>query len=190
MPSRDPSRPLYCWDTSVFISWLADGKDITKNEWIELQLVEAEITSDKAGLITSVISLAEVLGDHSRADKLDRFHRFLEQLSCDAIEVNDVVAREAGRLRQHFRVTGQVKRMPLSDAIYLATAGLYNATHLHTFDQKLLLKINGRVPEHSFGICKPKSTVKEEKKRTTRADKNQIDLLDEEADAQEDEEEQ
>ena len=172
MPNRDPNRPLYCWDAGVFISWLSDGDDLCKNDWMALQLVEAEITSNKADLITSVVSQAEVL--HACEDMLSRFYKFMDHPNCGTMEVGDVLAREAGRIRQHFRARD--RGLPLADALYVATAGLYDATHLHTFDRSHLLRINGQVPEHSFTICKPIPTVKEEKTKKRRPDKNQIEI--------------
>ena len=173
MPSK--GQPLYYWDSSVFISWLLDGADRDKIDWLKLQGVAEEIAGGKVDVITSVITRVEILDKHCRTDKLKKFQAFLERPRSETIEVGNPEAEEAGRIRAHFSAKGT--KLPLSDAIHLATAGLHGATHLHTFDREHLLKLNGTVPEYSLIICKPEPVAKQE---ASPKDKNQLNLLDSE----------
>ena len=151
MPGSKP--PIIYWDSCLFIAWLKDEKR-KPGEMEGLLSVAKEIHEGKKILITSVQTQTEILESKIGAD-YERFKGLLKRSNVMPVHVDGRIADLASKIRDHHLQMGVKIETP--DATHLATAILYQATVLQTFDEDDLIPLSGNVMGHDLLIEKPSS---------------------------------
>ena len=145
------SKPVYCWDTSVFIAWLASETD---KPLADIGAVVEEVDNGKASMVVANIVLSEMLEIDGNPDGVDEFRRFLRRSNVVPIDGTVQIAERAGGIRRALKAAGRhVIRTP--DATIVATAILMQADVLHTFDDALL-KLDGDPVVDGLRIKRPR----------------------------------
>lgn len=122
------SRPLFYWDACVFITALKEENVIPGGLDAVREMMNI-VDSRKAGLITSVITFAEILQSKIEKQKYDEFAKQFQKRNVNAYDVDVEIATLAGQLRSTY--PGKLKT---PDAIHVATAIHYRAFKFFTFD--------------------------------------------------------
>lgn len=114
-------------DTNIFIYYL----DRSSQFYSQSDRFFQKIISNKNKLVTSVITLTEVLSFKAPKENIDRLEQELTLLTnLKIIDVNSIIAIEAARIRREYKY-----RLP--DAIQLATAKYAKAQAFFTNDDRL-----------------------------------------------------
>jgi len=120
-----------------------------------------EIEEHKASLLTSTVTLVEVLDPESISpDARIQFVKLFDRPNVHTIALDLKVAKLAGEIRRYYRKVGRSIGVP--DSIHLASAITMEVGEFHTFD-KGLYPLNGKVMSddavvHSLQICAPYQT--------------------------------
>ncbi len=152
---------LFYWDTCIFYTWLLDEK----RQDGELDAIEYLLAKNKRNdniIITSTLTICEVLQGKIPEDKEKIFQECLKRRSLRTIAVDIKIAEEARRIRDYYHKNKpKANNICTPDAIHLATAIIYNVDEFHTFDLrntkgcKGLLPLNGNVAGHNLTIIRP-----------------------------------
>lgn len=125
---------IYSWDTNVIVAWFKGEEDKPLND---IELVFREIEAKKADLVVSIVTYTEVLAFGEMAQAADNYREFLKRPNVLQVNVDPAVAKKATEIREACKVAGR-KCLKMPDATVAATAVLYKANVLHTFDDTLL----------------------------------------------------
>lgn len=164
MAKSRTDSPIVCWDSCVFISWLDGGTGRTADEMAGLNAIASEIAKENLQLITSTLTKVEVLYVGSGRvpeyatgsdGRLEKFVQILARRNSRAAMVDNPVAEKAAEIRTECRRHGGPK-LTAEDAVQIATAVVYKASVLHTFDEKLL-GLSGDAGGYPLKIEKPQS---------------------------------
>ena len=151
MPKNRQSA--YCWDTSVILAWLCEDETYPLND-IDLVVREIERSSKSASsLLFSVTTVSELLDIIPGSDAQDSFQRFCERRNVRVANVDMGIAAKAAQIRTAALATGRKLKTP--DAQIIATAIIYRADVLHTFDKKLLA-LSGTATVDGLTIVSPR----------------------------------
>lgn len=136
--SKDSSpekRAVYSWDTCVLIAHLTNELDKPLED---IRAVAKDVDTDRADLVLSVTTLIEFedLIDNERLSA--DFNGFLSRPNVLLVDVNVPVAKKTREVRMAARASTPTRSIKIPDAQIIATAILYGADVLHTFDTKLL----------------------------------------------------
>lgn len=131
------AKPLYAWDSCIFIAWLGGDAPPELNQE-HLAAVAREITSDDAGLITSVLAYSEVLTTKYTPDAILGFERFLQRRNVTVLDVHSKVAKKAESIRSACLGMDPKRKTKVPDAIFAATAVMLKANVLHSTDAGLI----------------------------------------------------
>lgn len=147
-------KPKYCWDACLFIAHLMN-EERAEDETAGMREVLQAVSAGRALIITSAVVLTEVLnrpGDGQNAR--DKLNVMVTRPGFTLIDPNMVIANKAAEFRERVAASGnnQLKR---NDAIYLATASIYEVKELHTFDT-VLLGLDGSPLVEGLRIVKPR----------------------------------
>ncbi len=156
-------KNLYYWDTCLFCAWLKDEKrDIREMDGVR-DIIE-KIKKRQASLITSTLTLAEVLPSKCPVGTYELFEDLLKRTTIQVRAVDRKTAKLAGDIRDHYiKNPLNGKNLAVPDSIHLATAIISGVAEFHTFDAGKqgkkdtlgLLPISGNVAGHNLIICKP-----------------------------------
>ena len=124
----------YSWDTSVVLAWFKGEEDKPLDD---VELVVREIEAKRANLVVSVMTYSEVLAVGDSEDAADQYRRFLQRSNVMQVNVDPPVSQMAVQIREDAKRAG-VKCPKAADANIIATAILYEADALHTFDHGML----------------------------------------------------
>jgi len=157
------TKEIYYWDTCLFCSWLADEKR-TSGDMDGVREIVSRVKKRDAGLITSALTLSEVLPSKYPTGTYDLFDDLLKRTTIKVVAVDRKIAKLAGELRAYYDTNPKdgKKQLATPDAIHLATAIINSVTEFHTFDSGEqrksigLLQLDGNVAGHKLVICKPK----------------------------------
>ncbi|TAL45148.1 MAG: type II toxin-antitoxin system VapC family toxin [Methylovulum sp.] len=149
MPTR---KSLYYWDSPIFISWLQDEKR-KPGEMEGVFELATKFEKKEIVLITSVVTLTEVLETRISPQAAKIFERFFKRRRAVLINLDPRIASLAGSIRAYYLQKG--KQLSTPDSQHLATAIQHKVDELHTFDEDDLLPLNGNVANHPLVICKP-----------------------------------
>lgn len=163
-------RKLY-WDTCVFLAWfkqetcwpseVMDGMAQTMDEWRNGSLL----------LVTSSITLLEVLSSNLTIDQKNVISKTLSHRNVQVMDCDRRVSAKAAVIREFyddrvFQPDGQVKSgriIGMGDAIHLATALHYNVLDFQTLDGSgkhkrkfSLLDLDGSIAGARLSIKLPK----------------------------------
>jgi predicted nucleic acid-binding protein len=153
-------RFRYCWDSCVFISLLT-GSGRTPEEMEKLRQMESLADIGAITIFTPATTLIEVLACKLTDQQEIAFGEVLQRSNILAVSVTMRIAERAREIRNHYRIAGHEIAVP--DAIHLATALIYGATALHTYDgcgkrpkhTDLLKLITPLIGKYPITICKP-----------------------------------
>ncbi|HBG30694.1 MAG TPA: hypothetical protein DDW98_08715 [Gammaproteobacteria bacterium] len=159
------TRPVYYWDTCLFIAWLANEQTRKAGELEAVFDGIAKLKRREVSLMTSVLTVVEITANKIPTGTESMLVEAMQRPNFTRIAVDHRVARLAREIRDHYLSRSQWggKTVSVPDSIHLATAILYRATEFHTFDGKDskplnalgLLQLSGDVAGHSLTICKP-----------------------------------
>jgi hypothetical protein len=148
-------RSILCWDACVFISLLT-GEGRTPDQMAKLKALEAVIDNGEVTIFTSALAIVEVFECDLSDEQKTRFHTYISTPKCPPQYVDTRVAKLAREVREFYsKAHGMDVATP--DAIYIATASIFGASVLQTYDgcgkrkRKNDLLVLPDVPER-FGI--------------------------------------
>lgn len=128
------SKRKYCWDSNVFIAWLASEAD---KPLADIGAVVDEVDKGEASMLVPATVVAEIFEIEGNAAGLDAFRQFLHRSNVVFVETTMDIANRAAEIRRLLRAAGRhLIRTP--DATVAATAVSLRADVLHTFDNHLL----------------------------------------------------
>jgi predicted nucleic acid-binding protein len=113
-------------------------------------------------IITSVITRIEVLSSKLTPEQEEKFKKTFRSPNHTLHDVDPPIADKARQFRDQLlnHVSGKILSTP--DAIHLATAAIYGANEIHTFDDGQkdnkhlgMLELNGDQRVEKLVICKP-----------------------------------
>ena len=155
--------PVIYWDTCVFLAWIKNEKR-TSGEMEGLEDALKLVMQEKATLVTSVLTMAEILKSKTPAAGMAKLEKLFRRSNVLPLVFDMPVAKLTSQIRDHYNDSDFELSTP--DAIHLATAIHYGATEFHTFDGSkkpkksekkrsgLLLLVDG-VATHDLKIVKP-----------------------------------
>lgn len=153
-----PSPPTVYWDSCVWIGHIAQEPD----KFPATRYVVRLAKEGRRQIMTSTIALAEVVkmkcGDEwvaMAASDQDPFANLLAQDWVTTVVADWDVGMKARDLFRLHMADGLKKPQ---DALHLAVAVLENVSEMHTFDNKDLLRLNGKVRREDgtlLTICTP-----------------------------------
>jgi len=159
----DKKKTIY-WDACIFYAFFK-GEEHRPGELAEIQKQVQLIDADKLILITSAITLTEVLSGKLPADKKDMFPDLFKRPNILCIETTLKIAQLAHKIRDYYishNTDFGGKTVGTPDAIHLASAITYDVDAFYTFDEKHkkhelgLLKLPGKLAgEFELNICRP-----------------------------------
>lgn len=136
-----PSKPkLVYWDASAFLSYF----NAIQNRLAALNALLADASSGKIHIVTSVVSIAEVVYSadkqgvkHLSDEAFARIDTLMHNRGIvTLIEVSPVIARRARNLQREGLSSGRF--LSPMDSIHLATASLMEPApaEIHTYDEE------------------------------------------------------
>jgi predicted nucleic acid-binding protein len=153
--SGSTKPPLLCWDSCIFLAWFK------KEEDKPLAAIEAclnSIAANKTNLLISAVSFAEVLDKAGKSDAGTQFVAFAKRQNIIIANVDVRVALQAGTIREYGHQEldqGRISHgVSIPDAMIVATAMLYRADELQTFDP-ILLQVGQWPILHGLKIIRP-----------------------------------
>ena len=124
-------RPLYGWDTSVFVAWLNEEQSAPLGD---IALVANEIDKDDAVLVVSVTVVSEVLECKMTDEQRTRFNKFFQRSNVILADVTLPIAQKAREIRDRGNAEGRKIKTP--DAQIIATAIVFRCHVLHSLDNR------------------------------------------------------
>jgi len=163
-----PNNPkLLYWDSCIFLAWLKD-EGRPGGEMAGLASIAREVEKKNFSVITSVITIAEILTGRSGEEVVAEFRKLLQRSNFQLINVDERIAAKASEIRNHYIEKAKrekVSSIRFADSLHLATAIISGVSRFHTFDgsheKRGLLDLNGNVAGHPLVIEKPGTAQKE-----------------------------
>lgn len=160
------TRPIFYWDTCVFLAWLKDEQTRKPGEMEGVQEVLARFKRREVVLMTSVITVVEACNARIPAPVVGQFADVMQRPNFSRIAVDIRVAKIARDIRDYYLLKPEKhggKTLSVPDSIHIASAILYRATEMHTFDGRDsnkyeslgLLPLSGDIAEYKLKICMP-----------------------------------
>jgi predicted nucleic acid-binding protein len=150
-------RQLICWDSCIFIAWLKGEQD--KPLDLLANLLQS-VKQEKTNLLVSAVSFAEVLDKAGESNAGTQFQGFVKQPSVIVANVDIRVGLLAKTIRETAISAVARQEIPKSvsipDALIAATAVIYRAEELHTFDP-VLISIDGWPVLRGLKIGRPEN---------------------------------
>jgi predicted nucleic acid-binding protein len=151
------SKPIYCWDTTVFLAWLNEEASAPL---ADIDLVAKEIDAGEAILVVPVTIASEVLDSKLNGDQRAKLTAFLKRSNVINADTTLAIAQKAGEIRSAGLAMKPQRKIKTPDATIIATAMLYKCDALHSLDDRGNgpLKLNGLPIVGGLKICKPVAT--------------------------------
>lgn len=167
------TRPVFYWDTCIFLAWLKDETTRKPGEMEGVEDVLARFKRRDVGLMTSAVTLIEASAAKIPASLFVQLEDVMQRPNFSRISVDIRVAKLARDLRDYYTLRPETYgKLTLSvpDAIHVASAILYRATEMHTFDKKDkpkyetlgLLPLSGGIGGYNLKICMPPGPMQSE----------------------------
>ncbi len=144
-------KPRFCWDSCCFLSWFQQRAD----RHAECAAVIEAAKRGDALLYASTFALAEcvyVSEAISQEDNTRKIEAFFRNRYIRLVDVNPTIAARARALQLELRAIHKVDPW---DAVHLATAIHLGVEALHTYDDRDLVPLNGRLPGVRLRIGHP-----------------------------------
>jgi predicted nucleic acid-binding protein len=140
--SRNPFQFVF-WDSCVFLAWLNEEADKPLHD---IEEFISDVESGKRTMQLSAISYTEIINLIDSRKPLaatagTRFRQWVKRPGVDIYDVDPRVADKAAELKEAsiaLRATVPKAVLKIPDALIAATAIVYKADVLHTFDPDLL----------------------------------------------------
>jgi predicted nucleic acid-binding protein len=153
---------IYYWDSCIYLAWIK-GEDSHGRQYKEaLRQIAHENFEGKNIIITSTITQIEVLDAKLTDEQKEQFRKTFRSQTHIQYDVDPPIAQKARQFREQTLNHISGKKLSTPDAIHLATAAIYNAAEVHTFDDGQkdkktlgLLELNGDASVDKIVICKP-----------------------------------
>jgi predicted nucleic acid-binding protein len=154
-------KPVYYWDSCLFIAWIAD-EIRGPGEMEGLAEAVAMVDTGKCFILTSVATVGEVLLSSLTTDAQEKFKSLSRNPAFTFADISFPISELASQIRDFYRgQQPQSMSVELPDAQHLATAIAYKEVdEFHTFDGDDLLRFNGNVAGFNLKICKPTAIQK------------------------------
>ena len=132
-------RPMFSWDTCVFLAWFNEEDDKPLGN---IEAILERISRNTATLLVSAVCVAEILTEAGRSSAGTKFRSFVKRDNVIVANVDFRIAEVAATFRERaidaIRNGTREKGIKAPDALIAATASVYKADALHTFDPVLL----------------------------------------------------
>ncbi|HRF47550.1 MAG TPA: PIN domain-containing protein [Anaerolineales bacterium] len=162
-------KPAYYWDTCVFISLISGEKRSDPRESSGILEHVSRFDTGEIRLVTSVLTLTEVLTSHFTPQMEERFQGITHRSNFELINVTSIIATMAQELRGFYQLKASSDGLPTlgtPDAIHVATAIVSHCDVLFTFDgsdkpgkQRALLPLSPKIAgRYDLKIERPLST--------------------------------
>jgi predicted nucleic acid-binding protein len=155
--SGNDRGPLIAWDTCVFLAHFNQEADKPLEE---IKGILDEVAKGKKALLVSAIVRAEVLNKVGKSNAGTQICEFCKRSQVAMASADFRIADEAAAIRERVfeeMAAGRMKTaVKAPDALIVATAILYKATALHTFDP-VLLGLSGHSAVKELAIVQPGS---------------------------------
>ncbi len=146
----------YYWDACCFISRIQrDPEHI-----VALEYITDEAAADRVTIVTSTLSIAEV-SCITREATLEEVARDAETIARFFDNPYIVVRQVTRRIAEHAAAIGREFGVKPPDAIHLATAIEAGVQIVHTYDDKKLLKLDGKVGTPPLTIVTPETVERQ-----------------------------
>jgi len=166
------NRDVIYWDSCVFYAFLK-AEEHRKGELNSIKQAQREFDIGKIVLVTSTITLAEVLPSKLTDEQKQLFESISRRSNFSWVDVSLPVANLAVNLRSNYTESREDKEFRLStpDAIHIASAIAHKSTRLVTFDEKNkrkerelgILRIAKNIEEdYSLIVSRPEISVQKE----------------------------
>ncbi|MCC6124140.1 MAG: PIN domain-containing protein [Pirellulales bacterium] len=130
--------PLICWDSCICLAWFQNETDKALDM---IQTMLDKISKGELNLLLSAVSFAEVIDRAKDSKPGTEFEGFVKRPNVTVANVDERVGRIARIIREdalQAHDAGKLKQgVKIPDALITATAVLYKATELHTYDSVL-----------------------------------------------------
>lgn len=155
-------KPVYYWDSCLFIAWMKDEKR-PPGDMEGLAEVVAMVDAQDCLIVTSVNTRGEVLDSTLTSAAREQFKNLLCHPSFTFADVSLPISELASQIRDFYNAKKpQSIKVKLPDATHLATAIAYkDIDEFHTFDEDDLIRFNGNVAGFKLKICKPSTVQKQ-----------------------------
>ena len=155
-------RRVHYWDACMYLALLKGETSHGKQHVESMVQISKDNFENKNVIITSVITLTEVLSSSLTADQEEAFSKTFKATNHTLYDVSYSIAKKARELREAFLKHSSGRKLATPDAIHIATAMVYQVDEMNTFDdgQKEkkhvgLLELNGDALMQGLIICKP-----------------------------------
>ncbi|HVC98954.1 MAG TPA: PIN domain-containing protein [Pirellulales bacterium] len=147
-------KPVYCWDTSVFLAWINEEQDAPLSDIIQ---VAEEIDRNEAIMVVPVTVPTEIFTSTMTAEQKHKFSRFLKRSNVINATITFAIATKAREIREAGHAMKPVRKIKTPDAQIIATAIIYQCDALHSLDDRGSgpLKLNGMAAVDHLRIEKP-----------------------------------
>jgi len=158
------TKPVYYWDTCIFLAWLKDEQTRKPGEMDAIKDVLEKFKRREIGLMTSTLTITEISVAKVSSGTYTLLDDVMQRPNFSRISVDIRVAKLARDLRDFYLTPNSTaKTLTVPDSIHVASAILYRATEMHTFDGNDsnkynslgLLPLSGNVGGHNLTICTP-----------------------------------
>ncbi|HZM06010.1 MAG TPA: PIN domain-containing protein [Candidatus Saccharimonadales bacterium] len=150
------------WDACIYIAYLKGEQSHGPPYVDSIAQIAKDNFEQKNVIITSVITLTEVLSSKLTPEEEESFLKTFKRVNHILYDVDYAIATKARKFRESFLSHSSGKTLATPDAIHLATAAILQADELNTFDdgQKErkflgLLELTGHPAIENLVICKP-----------------------------------
>jgi predicted nucleic acid-binding protein len=157
------SKPLYYWDTCIWIAWIMNEARSNREMDGVVEVVEL-VGKNQASIIVSDCISTEILTGKWPADGARKFEDLFKRRNVKRVPISPNITTMTQQIREFYHNKGEKTVSPL-DAVHLATAIVYKVDQMHTFDDgkkdkksRSLLDLNGNVAGLPLVICKPPAT--------------------------------
>jgi predicted nucleic acid-binding protein len=160
------TRPIYYWDTCLFLAWLKNESTRKPGEMDAVADVLEKFKRRELDLMTSALTITEISVAKVSVGTYTLLDDVMQRSNFSKISVDIRVAKLARDIRDYYLLRPTEhggKTLGVPDSIHVASAILYRATEMHTFDEKDNNKLNslGLIPlsgdagVRNLTICKP-----------------------------------
>jgi len=132
--SKPKKRPVYYWDSNVFIALLTKEQRPFGEMQGVMSVADAN-TKKENTIMTSAVTRTEIFKDR---DVNEDFKKVLQRSNVMEVALDPIIADRAGVVRKEVNqlYRAEKKQINTLDSIHLATAIIYEVEALHTFDEK------------------------------------------------------
>lgn len=130
---------IIAWDSCLFLAWFNQEMDKPLDA---MARILDDVKRGRLTMVVSAICLAEVLDETDKSDAGQKMIQFTKRSNVIAAAADFRIAERAAKFRQRAKEITAGKKNEKSikapDALIAATAVVYSASELHSFDPILL----------------------------------------------------